>query len=97
MEHIEWVCSLESKLFLVSICSIRIPSRNGDIPEKVELTKTGFDVDFNHLANIAKEIVEIITPSTSRQIPNKNRVPVFWHFSFSEENKKNELFSIFDL
>ena len=31
MEHIKSICSLESHLFFVSICSIKIPSRNGDI------------------------------------------------------------------
>ena len=34
MEHIEQVCSLEYKLLVMSICSIRIPSRDWDIVEK---------------------------------------------------------------
>ena len=33
-EHLESACSLESRLFFISICSIRIPSRNRDIFEK---------------------------------------------------------------
>ena len=36
MEYIESICSLESKLFLISICSIRNPSRNRDIFEKLQ-------------------------------------------------------------
>ena len=28
MEHIQWICSLESQLFFISICSIRTRSRN---------------------------------------------------------------------
>ena len=34
MEHIELICSLESKLTLMSICSIRIRSRKRDIIQK---------------------------------------------------------------
>merc|ERR1712189_116894 len=34
MEHIELFCSSDFKLTLMSICSIRTPSRNGDIFEK---------------------------------------------------------------
>ena len=37
MEHIELICSLESGLTLISICSIRIHSRKGDIVEKPQL------------------------------------------------------------
>ena len=39
MEHIESKNSLESKLQINSICSIRIFSRNGDIFDKGQLTK----------------------------------------------------------
>ena len=35
MEHIERICSLESELTLMSICSVRIPSRKWDIFEKL--------------------------------------------------------------
>ena len=35
MEHIDIICSLESKLFFVCICSVRIRSRNRDIAEKL--------------------------------------------------------------
>ena len=38
MEHIESICSLESKLTFMSICSIRIPSRNRDISAYFQLT-----------------------------------------------------------
>ena len=34
MENIEKTCSLKPKLFLISMCSIRIRSRNPDIEEK---------------------------------------------------------------
>ena len=34
MEHIELICSLESRLTFFSTCSIRIRSRNEDIVEK---------------------------------------------------------------
>ena len=34
MEHIEKICSLGSRLFFISICSIRIRSRKLDIFEK---------------------------------------------------------------
>ena len=35
MEHKQPICSLESKLLLISICSVRIPSRNRDIFKKL--------------------------------------------------------------
>ena len=35
MEHIEQICSLDSKLFFISICSIRIRSRKWDIFKNV--------------------------------------------------------------
>ena len=34
MEHIDEICSYESKLFNISICSIRIRYRKRDIGEK---------------------------------------------------------------
>ena len=34
LKHIEWICSLDRKLFFMSIYSIRIRSRKGDIFEK---------------------------------------------------------------
>ena len=42
MKHIDWICSLESKLFFISICSIRTRSRNRDIVEKPQLISTYF-------------------------------------------------------
>ena len=38
MEHIELICSLESELNYFSICSIRIPPKNGDIFEKSSIS-----------------------------------------------------------
>ena len=54
MEHIDMKCSLDSKLQIDFICSIRIPSRNRDIIEKpVQLIRTPVYKNF---------IVESYTP-----------------------------------
>ena len=45
-----------------------------------KLTKTSFYVNLDDFANIAEQIIEIVSTCPSRQISDKNRVAVFWHF-----------------
>ena len=54
MEHIERVCSLESKLFLISICSIRIL----DILEVIAKTSFSKIAKFSTLVPVAKCILD---------------------------------------
>ena len=65
MEHIKLIRSLESKLHLISICSIRIPSRNRDIIEKpLQLNNNPYVIshcsDHHRGSVVARDICAII-------------------------------------